>query len=215
MISGTRSITFAFIPAVTALTLAMTSAPGFPARDRSTPTPTSGPEGNWHRSHPHVAAAAPLRMRSAPPHSFALSWAPMAPLAPLAPEHRAFLPHKAAGNRPLFWPAFKLSLPAPQALALTLPTTPVADTHAVAAANLRAAPLMMNPHAGASTVLPVAQDAKLFNQYNGLRGFMAHNWLNPHVGLQGGLAIRDSRLRPDGRPLTSSMAVGMGVLLAF
>lgn len=60
-----------------------------------------------------------------------------------------------------------------------------------------------------------AEDAHLFNRDNGLRGFMAHNWLTGNVGLQGGLAIKENRMRQEDSNLGDNVAVGMGVLLAF
>lgn len=60
-----------------------------------------------------------------------------------------------------------------------------------------------------------AENAHLFNRDNGLRGFMAHNWLTGNVGLQGGLAIKEDRLRQENSNLGDNLAVGMGVLLAF
>lgn len=60
-----------------------------------------------------------------------------------------------------------------------------------------------------------ADDAQLFNRNNGLRGFMAQNWLNKNVGLQGGLAIKENRLREENSDLRDNVAVGMGILLAF
>ncbi len=61
----------------------------------------------------------------------------------------------------------------------------------------------------------LARDTHLFNRNNGLRGFMARNWLNKTVGVQGGLAIKEDRLRQGSNGLRDNMAVGMGVLLAF
>lgn len=58
-------------------------------------------------------------------------------------------------------------------------------------------------------------DPNLFNNYTGLRGFMAENWLNKSVGIQGGLAIPKEQLRNDQEDLQDQMAVGMGVLFAF
>jgi hypothetical protein len=55
----------------------------------------------------------------------------------------------------------------------------------------------------------------LFNRDNGLRGFMKQGWVNQRVGFQGGLAIRQERLRQGNNNLGDNMAVGMGVLLAF
>lgn len=61
----------------------------------------------------------------------------------------------------------------------------------------------------------LSQASHLFNHSNGLRGFMAENWLNKRVGLQGGVAIKDQHLRDENSDLRDNMAVGMGVLLAF
>lgn len=58
-------------------------------------------------------------------------------------------------------------------------------------------------------------EQKLFNQYNGLRGFMVQNWLSDNVGLKGGLAIPTNRMRDGEKDFRDQMAVGMGVLFAF
>ncbi|MES1956052.1 hypothetical protein SAHY_15782 [Salinisphaera hydrothermalis EPR70] len=61
----------------------------------------------------------------------------------------------------------------------------------------------------------MSKDSRLFSHGSGLRGFMAHNWLNDTVGLQGGLAIKENDLRAENSTLRDNVAVGMGVLLAF
>lgn len=73
--------------------------------------------------------------------------------------------------------------------------------------------LNLNPHIHDYSGL--TKDSHLFNQGSGLRGFMAHNWLNQTVGLQGGLAIKQNDLRAENSTLRDNVAVGMGVLLAF
>lgn len=61
----------------------------------------------------------------------------------------------------------------------------------------------------------ISDDTHLFNKSSGLRGFMARNWINNNIGLQGGLAIKDTQLREDNSDLRDNMAVGMGLLFAF
>ncbi|RJS94992.1 hypothetical protein D3260_00040 [Salinisphaera sp. Q1T1-3] len=61
----------------------------------------------------------------------------------------------------------------------------------------------------------LTDEQKLFNSYTGLRGFMAQNWVNKSVGIQGGLALPKEQLRDDQQSLRDQMAVGMGVLFAF
>ncbi|WP_198025001.1 hypothetical protein [Salinisphaera hydrothermalis] len=73
--------------------------------------------------------------------------------------------------------------------------------------------LNLNPHLDDDDALE--KDSRLFNQGSGLRGFMAQNWLNEKVGLQGGLAIKKNDLRAENSTLRNNVAVGMGVLLAF
>lgn len=61
----------------------------------------------------------------------------------------------------------------------------------------------------------VERASGLFSESNGLRGFMAHNWLNQTLGLQGGMAFRRQEYRKEDSSLRDNMAVGMGLLLAF
>ncbi|WP_423823881.1 hypothetical protein V5738_07915 [Salinisphaera sp. SPP-AMP-43] len=61
----------------------------------------------------------------------------------------------------------------------------------------------------------LAEDINLFSQGTGLRGFMAKNWVNERIGVQGGLAIKDEQLREDNSDLRDNVAVGMGILFAF
>lgn len=62
---------------------------------------------------------------------------------------------------------------------------------------------------------PAPSTYKMFNQYSGMRGFMAHNWVNDRVGFQGGLALRDPHLRENNSNIQDNIAVGMGILLGF
>ncbi|WP_147420772.1 hypothetical protein [Salinisphaera sp. LB1] len=117
-------------------------------------------------------------------------------------------------------PPLNLKLPAntPRDVALTN------ESHAslVSTVHLVRAPLAgplatdAHPNTGSRNAATPAPDTHLFNRNNGLRGFMAHNWLTESVGVQGGLAIKDERLRQSSTGgLSGNMAVGMGVLLAF
>lgn len=72
----------------------------------------------------------------------------------------------------------------------------------------------LNPHLDDHNA-KFADDTHLFNRNNGLRGFMAQNWFNDNFGLQGGLAIKEGRLREEDSDLSDNVAVGMGFLLAF
>lgn len=75
---------------------------------------------------------------------------------------------------------------------------------------------LLSQHAVTSTPNFTSEpEAELFNRNNGLRGFMKQSWVNQRVGFQGGLAIKQERLRQDNSDLQDNMAVGMGLLLAF
>ena len=60
-----------------------------------------------------------------------------------------------------------------------------------------------------------SEPVTLFNSENGLRGFMAHNWLSQRFGVQGGLAIKEEKLRQNTLDFRDNVAIGMGFLFAF
>ena len=145
-----------------------------------------------------------------------LKWAPMGELSSSQPKTRDYANISITRDR------------VPPPLNLELPTSvprdvdPLGRSRAARVSSTQAArtPLIdplainLNPDLQDQNA-SLTQDAHLFNRNNGLRGFMAQNWLNKNVGLQGGLAIKEERLRQGSNGLRDNMAVGMGVLLAF
>ncbi|MGN8200542.1 hypothetical protein ACS8Y6_17835 [Salinisphaera sp. RV14] len=179
------------------------------------PAPPAAAVASRHSAEPTVS-----KWAVAPPRAHArLAWAPMDSLSPLKPErhHDASVVTITRASVP---PPLNLKLPAntPRDVPLTNESRAslVLTAHSVRAP--LAGPLATDAqqNTGSDNAAAAAPDTHLFNRNNGLRGFMAHNWLNKSVGVQGGLAIKDERLRQSsGGGLRGNMAVGMGVLLAF
>lgn len=174
-------------------------------------------------AHAHVNRSSRAETRFIPTaRSRQLQWSPMGALAKLAPPRRE-KDHKAevAITRASVPPPLDLKLPAsiPRDVASLSPRG--SSSASVSNTGTASSVLLLDPRStqrypDMSNHGPaVAQDTHLFNRNNGLRGFMARNWLNKNVGLQGGLAIKEDRLRQSSNGLRDNMAVGMGVLLAF
>lgn len=171
-------------------------------------------------AHRHSPEPAVSKWAVPPPRANAqLAWAPMDSLSPLKPPHHHYA-NVVTITRASVPPPLNLKLPAntPRDVALMdesraslvstahLVRAPLADPLATDAQNT----------ASRNAAAPAPDTTHLFNRNNGLRGFMAKNWFNKSVGLQGGLAIKDERLRQSSSGgLSGNMAVGMGVLLAF
>lgn len=164
------------------------------------------------------AAEAPLiRLLPTPSaRDLELKWSPMGGLIPNKQPHsytnvtitRARVPPPLNLELPAAIPRDTDLLSGRHALGSGMSTDPPAAADSLA---LTPNPAILDHgrHAG------LVEGSHLFNRSNGLRGFMAQNWLSENVGLQGGLAIKEERLRQEGSNLRDNMAIGMGVLLAF
>lgn len=179
--------------------------------------PAPKPASSSKDPHQRVGKTAPPPIRLLPSGSrLELKWSPMDDLAPpKRTHHHTNVTITHASVPP---PLLNLELPAS-----TLDTADSSDGSAgFQKSTIRVDqpaiidPLVLNLNPNVDDHdAEFAEDSHLFNQNNGLRGFMAHNWLNENVGLQGGLAIKEGRLREEDSNLRDNVAVGMGILLAF
>lgn len=179
------------------------------AMNAQSPPPSSG-----HRQT--VPAQALIGLLPAIPR-LDLQWSPMDELAPLARSRRR---SNVKITRVSVPPPLNLELPGETTRdADALNTNTFAQDSAISARTDESAivdPLVfnLNPNIDDRDT-DLADDTHLFNKNNGLRGFMAQNWLSRNVGLQGGLAIKENRLREEDSDLRDNVAIGMGVLFAF